>query len=117
MNISFIPESCKGEAALFEGSLVIRMPTADERCDYLAEANINFEDLKVAGGTAYLKPVASMMRSSYEHIVKIDLKKKADGKKITTVDDLKYDNDCFGILSELATKMTNGGFLLGKTSP
>lgn len=116
MNISFTPSVCTDSVnekgvpvpATFDGTLVIRLPSAEERMEYMSEANINVEDLKS------LKPMPYMMKKSYDHIVKIDLKKKSDGKKISTVDELRFDPDCFGIVTELAGKMM-GGFVLGKT--
>lgn len=115
MNISFIPEACVGEKAQFEGALVIRLPSAEERCDYMAEANINFAEVREGINNSALKPMGMLIRKSYDHIVKVDLKKKSDGKKVNSIEDLKYDPDCFGILTEIAGKLMSGGFVLGKS--
>lgn len=111
MNYLFVPEVCKGESSLFEGSLVIRLPSAEERFSYLSETGIDFKEVSTANN---FKSIAVMMKKSYDHILKIDLKKRSTGEAVTEIDQLRYDPDCFAIVTELANKMFSG-FVLGKS--
>ena len=112
MNINFVPTACLVDDPKITGSLIIRLPSAEERCDIIAESNMDLEAMK-SNEISFYKSLSSVIKKVYDHIVKVDLKRPGSDK-VLTVEEMKYDPDCFPILAELANKMLVGGFVLGK---
>lgn len=113
MNINFVPAACTGENPKITGSLIIRLPSAEERCDIIADSNMDLEAMK-SNEISFYKSLSSVIKKVYDHIVKVDLK-RAGNDKVLTVEEMKYDPDCFPILAEIANKLLIGGFVLGKS--
>lgn len=113
MQVKYIPEVCKGEGATFEGSLEIKVPSFDQKYQYIEDAGFELgEDGAVAGGMKNMKAIRAMVRFSKDHYVNVDLKRKSDGKEFKSFDDMQYDSDCDSILIEVAGKLMHG-FKLG----
>lgn len=114
--VKYVPEACKGEEKVFEGNLEIRLPTFDEKFEYLESLGMNLddaEDLTKVSKLALLKSIRAMVRLSKPHYVAVNLKKIQSGEVYKTYDDLSTDPDAHGILTEVASKMLEG-FSLGK---
>jgi len=113
MNIEYVPKACQGEGALFKGSVVLKVPSLEDRLGYLA----SIEELDELGGenkrSSMLKAQIKLLKFSYEHYVKIDLTRLSDTKHFSNLDDLRLDRDCQAILQDVSGKITEG-FVLGK---
>lgn len=111
-----MPEACKGEEKTFEGNLEIRLPTFDEKFEYLESIGMNLDEvdnLEKVSKLSLLKSIRSMVRLSKPHYIAVNLKKLGTGEDYKSYDDLSTDPDAHGILTEVASKMLEG-FSLGK---
>jgi len=117
MNTEYTPKPCTGNDAKFKGSVVLRVPTIDERLEYMADAEVpDASDLE-AGNVDQKQAVRSqlkLMKLSYDHYVKVDIKRVKDKKHYQEVDDLRYDSECQSILQDVANKIV-AGFSLGNS--
>ena len=112
--IKIVPTVCKGDNATWEGSVTLRMPTFDEKFDYLEKIQISVnEDGTVEGSqNQKLKSIREMVKLSKDHYIEIDLKSKATKEEIKSFDEMQYVDDLHGALVEIAGMMLNG-FKLG----
>lgn len=110
MNISYVPEICKGENPQYTGSIVLRLPSSDERIDYLADSGFNLSDPR---SKENLKATSYLMKKVYDHIVKVDMKRTSDGKKLATLEDLRFEEGLFPTLITMANEIMSG-FTVGK---
>lgn len=106
MDVLFTPSVCSGERKTFTGALVLRVPTFDERYQYMEECG-------VVGETVGIGAIRKAVKLSAPHYVKVDLKRDEDGKVFSSFEDLAMDSGCDSILIEVSTKILNG-FRLGK---
>jgi hypothetical protein len=108
--IKIVPTVCKGEDATWEGSVTLRMPTFDEKFDYLEKLQVSVsEDGTVEGSqNQKLKSIREMVRLSKEHYLEVDLKSKVSKEEIKSFDDMQYVEELHGALVEIAGMMLNG---------
>lgn len=118
MNHTFTPDVCKptitdggnGEVpGEYTGTVTIRMPTYDEKMAFYEAAGeqIGDGDAKKAA-VPLLRTVA---RNVAKHIVAVNITRVSDGHKFT-FDELDYDSDMHGVITEIATKLI-GRFQVG----
>ena len=113
MNTEYVPKQCEGKDAKFKGSVVLRVPTVDERLEYMAESEIpDVKDNESLDQKAAVRSQLKLMKYSYEHYVKVDITRIIDKKKYSSVEDLRYDSECQSILQDIANKVV-AGFSLG----
>lgn len=112
--IKIVPTVCKGDDATWEGSVTLRMPTFDEKFDYLEKIQISVnEDGTVEGSqNQKLKSIREMVKLSKDHYMEIDLKSKSTKEEIKSFDDMQYVDELHSALVEIAGMMLNG-FKLG----
>lgn len=108
--VSFVPSVCKGDGATFEGSIVVRFPTFDEKFDYIEQLQVVVNDDGSVEGDqkAKLKSIREMVKLSAKHYVEVSLKRKADGEEFKSFDDMQYADDLHAVLVEVAGMMING---------
>lgn len=112
--MKFVPQSCQGENAKFEGHVMVLPPSFPQRFEYIEASGFEIDekgDIKTS--MKQLKALANMFRLAEPHISAVDLKKKSDGTEIKSFEALADDPDCDGINMEIASHMMNG-FRLSK---
>ena len=110
MDVVFIPSQCKGKDATFKGSVTLRMPSFDERYQYLEEINlkVNSDGEADLGSMNQIGMIRKMVRFSKDHYSKVELKRVEDGKEFKSFDEMAFDPSCDAILSEVAGQLING---------
>lgn len=105
-----VPTVCKGDNAAWEGFVVLRLPTFDEKFEYLERMQVNVkEDGTVEGNTNQkLHTVREMVKMSQSHYVEVSLKNKKTGEEVKSFDDMQYVEDLHGAMVEIAGMMLNG---------
>jgi hypothetical protein len=128
INMKFIPALCKEQQttddsgqvtvtpAMFSGSITLKIPTYDERCEYLEQCGIDVgDDGGVERKKSNLSILRAMVRASQKFYVEVDITKVDGGHTYKNFDDLSLDPDCDGILMEVAREV-RGGFRPSKNS-
>jgi hypothetical protein len=105
--------------ATFSGEVVLKVPAYEQKLEMLvAHPEMMDEDLgkKKKGSSkvslSEMRTVLAMVKWSYEFYQKVDLVRLSDKKKITSLDDLRYDAGCQGIIQDVAARLSQG-FELG----
>lgn len=108
--IKLVPAICKGDDATWEGFVVLRLPTFDEKFDYVERMQLAIkEDGTVEGDQlAKLKSVREMVKVSKAHYVEVELKSKSTGEVVKSFDEMQYCEDLHGTMVELAAMILNG---------
>lgn len=107
---TIVPSVCKGEDATFDGSIVLKLPTFDEKFEYIEQLQVAINDDGTVEGDqrTKLKSIREMVKLSAKHYVEVSLKRKADGEDFKSFDDMQYADDLHGVLVEVASTMING---------
>lgn len=113
----YTPKPCQGEKALFEGHVVLKVPSYEQRLEMLAahpeiideSQNDDNGKLTAAGMTTML----SMIKWSYQFYSDVKISRLDDKQKFKSLSDLKHSADCQGIIQDIATNLSKG-FSLGK---
>ena len=108
--IKIVPTVCKGDNAAWEGFVVLRLPTFDEKFDYLERLQVTVKDDGTVEGDAHqkLKSVREMVKMSQAHYVEVSLKNKKTGEEVKSFDDIQYVEDLHSAMVEIAAMMLNG---------
>lgn len=109
--VNIVPSICKGKAAKWEGSVTLRLPTFDERYEYIESLNIKATDEGEIETMTTAKQIASvreMVKVSKKHYVTIDLKHKESGEEIKSFEEMQYVEDLHAVMIELATMLLRG---------
>jgi len=118
MELVYTPKVCKKSVdddgkehpPTFEGTVKVKLPSFDERFQYLDESQFNVDDdgdVKTSK-MDQLKSVRKLVSLSVPHYVEVNLKHKESGKEYKTFDDLTYDSKCDRILTDIAVQMVSG---------
>ena len=114
--VKFVPSVAKGEEKTFEGFIELKPLGFDERFEMLDVLGIDLDDEGKIELPQDKKAQIRMMRKMVDFAKKqyltVSLKKLSTGEEYTSFDDLSIDQDCNGILIEVATQVMNG-FKLG----
>lgn len=114
MNVSYVPNQCKGDDKKFEGSLIVSLPSFDQKYQYMEDSGFSVNDKgEFESGVKQIPAIRKMVKYVKDHIITVSLKKLSDGSDITSYDQMIYDSDCDGILIEVAMQLMNG-FKVGK---
>ena len=108
--IKIVPAICKGGDATWEGFIVLRLPTFDEKFEYVERLQVVVKDDGTVEGdqASKVKSVREMVKMSQGHYVEVDLKSKATGEVVKSFDDMQYIEDLHGTMVEIAGMMLNG---------
>ncbi len=114
--IKYVPKACEGADATFEGFVMMKALSFNEKYELLASSNV--ADLKEGGvekssTSDQMKIIRDMVKSSEKFYAEVSLKKKSTGEELKSFEDLQYDDEAHAILIDVATSMLNG-FKLGK---
>lgn len=107
----YVPKACrdvpgddgKVVAARFDGHIVVKMLTFDERMDVLEKVAAIGE-----GSVERLKFMRAFCKDSASKFVEVDLKRKSNGEEIKSFDDLEYGGDLNAIRLEVASGLIYG---------
>ena len=113
--VTFVPTICRGEGAKYSGGITLRLPTFDEKFQYLEDTGIELnKDGEVEMGTTSdrMRMIRKMVKLSEKHYIVVELKNNATGEELKSFEDLQYDTDAHAILVEVATQLVSG-FKLG----
>jgi hypothetical protein len=117
MQMTYTPELCSGEGAEYEGSLTLRMPSYDERMGLYEEADFDMDGSGDA--TAQKKQTMRLMRliarKLPDYLVKLSVKRKADGFEFQSFEELSHDTDMAPLITEACTKLV-GKYQVGNGS-
>lgn len=107
----FSPSVCVGEGAEYEGFIMLRMPTYDERHEMVElrpdlPSDASEED-KVRAGRTWMRKLYVI---APKYVQEVAIKRKSDGFLFNTWEQLSYDSDMNVAISEAL------GALVGKFS-
>ncbi len=114
----YVPDLCKGEGAIFSGSVTLKLPDYEQTLIYQDYLNVEItlndagevdsEALKknIAGKTMFM--IRQMSKHVGSHIEKVELKRLEDGKEFNSVEMMTHSKDCFPILREISMLIMNG---------
>lgn len=107
--VSFVPTICQGENPKMTGSVVLRVPTFNEKMRYMREPGFDISEkgeIDMGPAMKRLEFIARFVELSEAHYVSVSLK-KSDGQEIKSYQEMQDDDECHPILMEI------GGLLLG----
>lgn len=112
--VTFVPTVCKGEDALFEGSLVLKMPTFDQKYELfeLAGMKVSEKGEMQMDTVEKMRMMRMLVKHTQPYYETVSIKKKDGGEEFKSFEDLQYDQDAHAILIEVGTAILNG-FKLG----
>lgn len=114
--IKLIPSVCKGEGAKWSGHIVMRLPTFDEKFEYMENLGVQVGDdgavVESESATSRLKQVRRMVECSKKHYQEVSLENKETGEKVDSLDDMLYVDELHKVLVEVAGMLISG-FKLG----
>ena len=114
-SVVFIPSICKGDEALFSGEVELRLPTFDEKFEYLEKTGIEFDDgglVEVGTTPNKIKFIREIVKLSEKHYIRVSLKDLNSNEEFKSFEDLQYCTEAHPLLMEVATALLNG-FKLG----
>ncbi len=109
--INFVPACCKGEGATHEGSVTLRLPTFDEKFDYIEQMSVMANDageIEKDVTMSKLRTIRALVKLSQPHYVEVSLKNKATGDEMKSFDDLQYSDEGHAVLMEVAGQLVHG---------
>lgn len=109
--VKIIPSICKADGSNWEGHVIMRLPTFDEKFEYIEAigADIDEEDsVKKESKMSQIKKVRSLVKLSLKHYQEVNLKNKATGELVESVDAMQYVDDLHAVMAELAGKLIEG---------
>jgi hypothetical protein len=99
--VHFIPESCRGKDADFEGHLVLRKPTVADLFEGTAIA-------KRCEGENELEATTELLKWSSKFYMEVAIKNLGDDSLYKSFDDLMQDAETFIVLQEVALALVTG---------
>jgi len=107
--VKFVPKDCEGDAAPFEGCIVLTAPTYFERLEYTELSGVEFDETgKPAMKGNMIKCLRALVEATKKHYVSVNIKRKSDGLKYETFDDLSVDPACGSMITETAYALLGG---------
>jgi|688.fasta_scaffold651794_2 hypothetical protein len=108
--VTIVPTVCKGKAAKWEGSVMLRLPTFDEKYEYIERISIDVDDdgSVQASKAKQIAGVREMVKISQKHYEKVDLKHKETGEVISSFEEMQYSEEMHAVLIEVAGMLLNG---------
>lgn len=108
MELEYVPKACRGDKAKFQGSILLRVPTFDEKYQYIEESGFELEDDgTVRASIKQIGALRKIAKLAEKHCLKVTLEKLDDKKKISSYQEMTEDPDCEALILELATGLLN----------
>ncbi len=106
--IKYVPEVCKVEGSGWSGFITLRLPTFDEKCEYIDQIQQMMEDLSALDEVKKNMRIArAMVKLSAVHYESCELI-HSDGTVIKSFDDLQYVESLHATLVEVSGLMAQG---------
>ena len=109
-NVKYVDDNGKEQEieSAFEGSVLLNAPDNITRMEYIKRTSksYNEDNSSFDMSTEFIKIAES-------NIKKVDLKRKEDGLKFTSLEDMKYDVEASNLLITIGARLVRG-FSLGK---
>lgn len=127
MKFDFVPKVCRGENPTYTGKVVINVPKAPERFNYLRESGVLAIYEKMADDkgkekeelrfdlSSQFELVGKMMGFVEKHVKEVDLTRVEDGFKVSDVDTFLSVNSLESAVMEVCLLFIKG-FEPGKNS-
>lgn len=112
--VKIVPSLCKQEGSQWEGHVIMRLPSFDEKMEYFEELG---EEIDASGELAIgvkettssrAKKIRKMVSISEKHYQEVYLKNKSTGEIVNSLEELKYVADLHPVLVEFAGKLAEG---------
>jgi len=101
----FVPSICKKEGSTWEGYVVIKAFSFDEKFEFLQSLDLNSESEAVKGN---IERTRQMVKLSEKFYVEVSLKNLATEEVVNSFDDMSYCEDLHETLIEVGTKLLTG---------
>lgn len=113
--IKYVPKACEGDDATFEGFVMMKTLSFDDKYELFENSNVaNLkESVEKTTTSDQMKMIRTMVKNSEKFYESVSLRKKSTGEEFKSFEDLKYDDDAHIVLIDIATALLNG-FKLGK---
>lgn len=98
MEETYVPKAVK--SGKFEGSLRLKLLSFDERFEQVVKSQAPGID-----NTAFMR---ALVKEFAPRFAAVELTRKADGRKFSSISDLQYGVDCHGVLIDAVTWLLNG---------
>jgi len=124
MKMEIVPVICQGEDATYTGKIVVEVPKAPERHNYIRQAGLmavmenagDKSDAELAVGlSSQHEMMTKLMGFVEKHLVSVDLVRKDDGRKVDKVEEFMSISSCEPAVMEIC-KLFLKGFEPGKNS-
>lgn len=105
----FTPLCCQGDDKTYEGHIVLRVPSIDERLDLMSRIGVEInKDGEIELPKAQLLMSKNLISESWKFYEEVKLKCIADGQEFGSVDDLKFYPQLTSIATEVSRLLLNG---------
>lgn len=108
-SIKIVPKICSGDDAKWQGYVVVKALSFDDRYEMFESLNIKMsEDGSVElSKLDQIKTIREMVKLSKKLYLEVDLK-SIEGEEVKSFDDMQYVEDLHAVMIEVATKMMSG---------
>lgn len=106
-----IPSVCQGESPKWEGKLVLRKFSFDEKFEFIQAMDVEVSkdgSLEAYKTSQQLDRVRRMVSLSEKYYVSVDLVNKATGLKVNSFEDMTFEDELHPVLIETASKLIEG---------
>jgi hypothetical protein len=112
--VKIVPAICKLEGSNWEGHVIMRLPSFDEKFEYMESLDIevNSSGEVDTSKSSRIKQVRKMVALSLPHYAEVNLKNKVTGEHVQSVEEMKYVEELHPTMTELAGSLI-GGFKVG----
>ena len=100
MEIEFIPESFKKEDSDYLGSITFKLISTTQKLKLLSKIQIQTKIEGAPNNHEKMEAMLSLIEAIKPYFLKIDIKKKSNGKEIKTFDELDFEEELMGVLIE-----------------
>jgi len=105
----FVPSICKGEDALWEGSITLRSVTFKEKHEYYEMLSVEDDgEVKTKSVSNSVKQNLQLVEMSEKHYIAVELKRKDGTAEAKSFQDMCEDDELHEALMEVATRIISG---------
>ncbi len=101
----FVPSICKKDGSTWEGYVVIKAFSFDEKFEFLQELDLSSDAQETKGN---IERTRQMVRLSEKFYIEVALKNLATEEEIKSFEDMSYCEELHETLIEVGTKLLTG---------
>lgn len=109
--VKIVPNICKEPSSDWEGYVELRLPSFDERYEYIENLGLKILDgveLDTIPVGKQISAMREMVKLSKKHYINVDLKNKKTGEHIQSYDDMQYSDAMHVVLIQIASTICEG---------